>query len=160
MVRFAVRLAALLAFLAVSPRLFPIEAVGGLSAIDWLLVDTLIYYQPSARRYTIPRAALLIVRQCPRYDKEEQIMCSPSPFAPLKTGYFKSFFSIFMLHVRGNSETISKNDGTLNDAICFRQYSSTSSGVSFAPFTGRTNALSAMSRIGSSTPITAAYAHK
>lgn len=45
MVRFAVRLAALLAFLAVSPRLFPIEAVGGLSATDWLLLDALIYYQ-------------------------------------------------------------------------------------------------------------------
>lgn len=65
-------------------------------------------------------------------------MYSSSPLTPFKTGYFRSFFSIFMLHVRGNSETISKNDGTLNDAIWFRQYSSTSSEVSFAPFTGRT----------------------
>ena len=61
-----------------------------------------------------------------------------------------------MEHVRGKSSTISTYEGTLNPAMCSSQNASTSPSVRLEPAHGFTNALTAWSRMGSGTPMTAA----
>ena len=82
MVRFAVRLAALLAFLAVSPRLFPIEAVGGLSATDWLLLDALIYHQTLCTTLHNPTRRSPHREAMPHHMIRRSRSCAPPPLLP------------------------------------------------------------------------------